>query len=62
MSAAITNITDRNIIDQQLQASLKEKEALLQEVHHRGKNKMQFAVSHSMQKNKPKPWACGLCL
>jgi two-component sensor histidine kinase len=37
MRAAITNITDRKIIDQQLQASLKEKEVLLQEVHRRGK-------------------------
>jgi len=37
------------MIDQQLQASLKGKEVLLQETHHRAKNSMQLAVSHLKQ-------------
>jgi PAS domain S-box-containing protein len=45
MRTAITDVTDRKMIDQQLQASLKEKEVLLQEVHHRVKNNMQVMIS-----------------
>jgi len=45
LRTAITDITDRKMIDQQLQASLKEKEVLLQEVHHRIKNNMQVMIS-----------------
>ena len=45
LRTAITDISDRKMIDQQLQASLKEKEVLLQEVHHRVKNNMQIMIS-----------------
>jgi light-regulated signal transduction histidine kinase (bacteriophytochrome) len=45
LRTAITDITDRKMTDQQLQASLKEKEVLLQEVHHRVKNNMQIMIS-----------------
>jgi two-component system, sensor histidine kinase PdtaS len=45
LRTAITDITDRKMMDQQLQASLKEKEVLLQEVHHRIKNNMQVMIS-----------------
>ena len=45
LRTAITDVTDRKMMDQQLQASLKEKEVLLQEVHHRIKNNMQVMIS-----------------
>ena len=45
LRTAITDITDRKMIDQQLQASLKEKEVLLQEVNHRVKNNMQVLIA-----------------
>jgi len=45
LRTVITDITERKLIYQQLQASLKEKEVLLQEVRHRFKNNMTVMMS-----------------
>ncbi|MES2116140.1 MAG: histidine kinase dimerization/phosphoacceptor domain -containing protein [Pseudomonadota bacterium] len=45
MSAAIRDVTRAKEIEHQIRASLNEKEALLQEIHHRVKNNLQIIAS-----------------